>query len=904
MEVTFGTSNPPLVIAACASLCSLPESAVTLSAGPDPLAPPRHVDPATGDSLQGDVTVARYLLRLHPTAPVAQATFPHSDGGPAAAGSSAASTPPPAAASQPFSPGGSARPDVLGRFVLQAEVDQWCDFAHSRSHKSATLDEFRDTCAVLNAHLTTRTYLAGRALSLADVAMWGRVCAHAHFAHMTGPKSAKSFPHLVRWFHHVSAMPFADLATKRVAALSVIEAKAMASPPQDAAGLFRGMRETFASALGAAGGDAALVADLDITVPPPSKDGSTSDADYCFATFKLAKAARMPAPALAAKLAEHLTSQGPALSGGLVVRASSTAAFVNVVLNPHAVAAAGVGEHLRDGSEDRARAARLAENPAKRVVVEFSSPNTNKPQHLGHLRNNLIGLATSNAFSWRGDDVTKVNLINDRGVHICKSMLAWRHFGDGVTPESSGTKGDHLVGRFYVEFETRFRAEYAAWLDSPAAKEVEAGFWKTPAGAKAMEKIRSAKAKAAKIKDEAAKAAALAPLDDLWAQFKSVYKDQFFNEHSALGRETKDMLLAWEASDKDVRDLWTMMNGWVFAGFDATYARLGVKFDRVDRESQTYVLGKEHVQEGLASGIFYKEPNGAVACDLAGLGLKGMARKIVLRSDGTSVYMTQDLGTAIQRIEQLKPDKLVYVVACEQDDHFKSLFAMLGALRPRYDKDSLHHLSYGMVNLPTGRMKSREGTVVDLDDLADEVVSMAGQELLKRTPDLSSDEVARRAEAIGMAALKFFLLAFSSQATIAFDPSRSLDFTGKTGPYCLYSYARIKSMLRKVGVEKVDYDIDALAQLSSDLERAVAVALVNFRSALNAATVGYEPSRVADAVYLVAKSFNSMYTSDDHPLVSCPDPKLRAARFQLACAVASAIKEGLKILSIDVLEEM
>ena len=263
----------------------------------------------------------------------------------------------------------------------------------------------------------------------------------------------------------------------------------------------------------------------------------------------------------------------------------------------------------------------------------------------------------------------------------------------------------------------RFRDEYKAWLETDEAREAEQKFWKTPSGNKSMDKIRSAKVKASKIKDEAAKAKAIEELDDLWSQFKSVYKDAYFNGESKIGRLAKDMLLAWEASDVEVRKLWAMMNGWVFDGFNKTYGRLGVEFDRIDKESQTYVLGKELVQEGLETDVFYKEDNGAVACDLQKLGLKGMARKIVLRSDGTSVYITQDLGTAVQRVEQLDPDRLIYVVACEQDDHFKSLFAILGALRPKFGKDALHHLSYGMVNLPSGRMKSREGTVVDLDDL-------------------------------------------------------------------------------------------------------------------------------------------------------------------------------------------
>jgi arginyl-tRNA synthetase len=490
----------------------------------------------------------------------------------------------------------------------------------------------------------------------------------------------------------------------------------------------------------------------------------------------------------------------------------------------------------------------------KRLLIEFSSPNTNKPQHLGHVRNNLLGASVANLSEHAGFEVIRTNLVNDRGIHICKSMVAYRRFGEGRTPAELGIKGDHYVGDLYVQFETALRAEYAAYTEAGGTLEREA-----------------------------------------W----------FNTEDSSLGSEARAMLVAWEEGDPDVRALWQTMNGWVFEGFAATYERMGIRFEWVQKESETYLLGKELVQEGLAKSVFTRRPDGAVVCDLTQLDQKGVeGAKVLLRADGTSVYMTQDLGTAKMRLDERAPDRMVYVVANEQDHHFKVLFGVLDLLEPGLGA-RCHHLSYGMVNLPHGRMKSREGTVVDADELMDELHRLAAVEVERRYPELDAAEKATRAERIGLAGLKFFLLRFSPQSAIKYDPEASISFDGETGPYLLYTYARSRSILRKAGVDLGDSTLEQsnLARLSTPEEHRVSLELLELARVLPEAAASYDPSRLCSQLYLLARAYNGFQNSREHQVVGV-EPELEAARLTLVAATGAAMKMGLSVLGIETLEEM
>ncbi len=485
----------------------------------------------------------------------------------------------------------------------------------------------------------------------------------------------------------------------------------------------------------------------------------------------------------------------------------------------------------------------------RKVMVEYASPNTNKPLHLGHLRNIFLGYSVSRILQAAGNEVVKVQVINDRGIHICKSMLAWLRFGNGETPQSSGLKGDKLVGKYYVEFDKAFKAEVDALV----------------AGGKA--------------KEEAEKSAPIL-------------------------LEAQEMLRKWEANDPEVRALWERMNGWCFEGFDTTYTRAGVDFDKNYYESQTYVLGKADVLEGLKKGVFY-EKDGAVWVDNT---KEGLDEKVLLRRDGTSVYMTQDIGTAIQRFKEYPGlSKLIYTVGNEQDYHFKVLFIILKKLGFAW-ADELFHLSYGMVDLPSGKMKSREGTVVDADDLIDEVVSEArrmGEELSK-LDDFSDEDKAALYEMIGLAALKYFLLKVDPKKRMLFDPAASIDLQGHTGPFIQYTYARIKSLLRKAGGSD-----DQWIGRSGDLliagallpeERAVIKLLHQFPSVLNEAASKLDPSSLANHTYEVVKAYNSFYQAI--PVMKEEDAGKRAFRLALSAAVASATKKAMWCLGIEVPERM
>ena len=487
-----------------------------------------------------------------------------------------------------------------------------------------------------------------------------------------------------------------------------------------------------------------------------------------------------------------------------------------------------------------------ASNTAEPVVIEFSSPNTNKPLHLGHIRNNLLGWSVSQLLAAAGERVIRVNLVNDRGIHICKSMLAWQRFGNGETPQSSGMKGDHLVGKYYVEFDKHYKQEVA---------ELMAG---------GMEE------------DEAKK-------------------------NAPLMLEAQRMLKLWEDGDEAIRRLWEQMNGWVYAGFDETYARLGVSFDKIYYESQTYLLGKELVQKGLDSGVLFRKDDGSVWCDLTDAGLD---QKLLLRKDGTSVYMTQDLGTALLRQQEFGARQLIYVVGNEQDYHFQVLKIILSRLGFEW-ADSLYHLSYGMVELPNGKMKSREGTVVDADDLIDVMEHDACEICADRGKNVEMDdeEKQRLYHTLALGALKYFILKVDPTKTMLFNPAESIDFNGNTGPFIQYTYARIRSIIRKAGDEKnINIAESAIPQTLNDKEKEVLKLLYDMPATVQQAAASYSPAVIANYCYELAKAFNSFY--QDTPILRESDTQRMRFLVRLCSAVSLGIKNMMSILGIEVPERM
>lgn len=479
----------------------------------------------------------------------------------------------------------------------------------------------------------------------------------------------------------------------------------------------------------------------------------------------------------------------------------------------------------------------------RNIMLEYSSPNTNKPLHLGHVRNNLLGYSVAEILKACGHNVIKANLVNDRGIHICKSMIAWQKFGNGETPQSSGLKGDHLVGKYYVEFDRAYK------------KQIE-------------ELIATGK-----TKEEAEK---LAP----------------------LMLETQEMLRNWEAGNKEVVELWKTMNGWVYDGFSTTYKTLGVDFDKMYYESNTYILGKELVQEGLNKKVFYKKDNGSVAIDLTA---DGLDEKIVLRSDGTSVYITQDLGTAIERFKEFPQlNQLIYTVGNEQDYHFKVLFKILEKLGYDWAKEC-YHLSYGMVELPEGKMKSREGTVVDADDLLAEMFSTAEATTkeLGKVEEFNEAELNELYRTIGLGALKYFILKVDPKKKMLFDPKESIDFNGHTGPFIQYTHARIKSVLRKADVS---YDRTITDTDLNALERELIKWIYDLEACVEESGKLYNPALVANYIYELVKCFNRFF--HDHSILKEENPDKKVFRIQLAKACGQAIANGMKMLGINVPERM
>jgi arginyl-tRNA synthetase len=477
----------------------------------------------------------------------------------------------------------------------------------------------------------------------------------------------------------------------------------------------------------------------------------------------------------------------------------------------------------------------------KKVMVEYSSPNTNKPLHLGHVRNNLLGYSVAQILAAAGYDVVKTNLVNDRGIHICKSMLAWQKWGNGETPESTGEKGDHLVGKYYVIFDKEYK--------------------------KQIENLKLA----GQTEDEAKK-------------------------NAPLIKEAQEMLLQWEAGDDAVIDLWQKMNGWVYEGFGETYKKLGVAFDKYYYESNTYLLGKDIVEEGLASGVFFKKDDGSVWIDLTE---DGLDQKLVLRADGTSVYITQDMGTAQLKYDDYQMDESIYVVGNEQDYHFKVLFLILEKLGKTWAK-GLYHLSYGMVDLPSGKMKSREGTVVDADDLIAEMERTAKQvtEELGKINDFSEEEKEQLYHTIGMGALKYFLLKVDPKKRLLFDPNESVDFQGHTGPFIQYTHARIKSVLNRAIITGIATEPTELAPEERDL----IVTLTQFPETIKQAAAAHNPGAIANYVYEIAKAYNKFY--HEHSILQAEDELVKQFRLQLSAAAAKVIGKGMNLLGIEVPERM
>ena len=480
------------------------------------------------------------------------------------------------------------------------------------------------------------------------------------------------------------------------------------------------------------------------------------------------------------------------------------------------------------------------------VVIEYSSPNTNKPLHLGHIRNNLLGWSVAQLLTANGRNVKKVNLVNDRGIHICKSMLAWLRYGNGETPESSGMKGDHLVGKYYVEFDKHYKEEIRELID------------------------------------------------------KGVEEEQAKKE-APLMVEAQKMLKRWEEGDKEIRSLWEKMNGWVYAGFDETYKKMGVGFDKIYYESNTYLLGKELVQKGLDMGVLFRKEDGSVWCDLTDAGLD---QKLLLRKDGTSVYMTQDLGTALLRHNDFGADQLIYVVGNEQDYHFQVLKIILGRLGFDW-ADKVYHLSYGMVELPNGKMKSREGTVVDADDLIEEMEKTAEEMCRERgkNDEMSADELKELYHILALGALKYFILKVDPTKTMLFNPAESIDFNGNTGPFIQYTYARIRSIVRKaVGEKGLDLTANCGNVAINEKEREVIKMLHDMPAVVEQAAASYSPAMIANFTFDLAKAFNSFY--QDTPILRETDSNRMLFLVQLCAAVSNSIKNMMWILGIEVPEKM
>ena len=557
------------------------------------------------------------------------------------------------------------------------------------------------------------------------------------------------------------------------------------------------------------------------------------EGDITLVVFPFVKAARK-APAMVAQ------EVGEALVGGLIEKYNAVQGFLNLCIAQSywVEQLQAIAKNTEYGQLSRGE----GEKPL--MMVEYSSPNTNKPLHLGHVRNNLLGYSIAKIQEANGWNVVKTNIVNDRGIHICKSMLAWLKFGNGETPETSGKKGDHLIGDYYVRFDVEYKAQ----------------------------------------------------IKELMAQGMD---EETAKKEAPLIKEAQAMLVKWEQNDPEVRALWQKMNEWVYAGFDETYKQMGVNFDKIYYESDTYLVGKGEVERGLANGDFYRREDGSVWADLA---QNGLDEKLLLRADGTSVYMTQDIGTAKLRFEDYPIDKMVYVVGNEQEYHFKVLSILLDRLGFPFGKE-LVHFSYGMVELPNGKMKSREGTVVDADDLMAQMIADAkeiSKDKVNTLPDITEEEANEIARMVGLGALKYFILKVDPRKNMLFNPEESIDFNGNTGPFIQYTYARIQSVLRKAqGVQEFR---SLGVQELSEKELSLIQRLVDYPAAVRQAGDEFSPAVIANYAYALACDFNSFY--HDHSILNEADADKRALRLMLAQTVAKVIKSAMALLGIEVPNRM
>ncbi|MEL7161416.1 MAG: arginine--tRNA ligase, partial [Bacteroidota bacterium] len=574
------------------------------------------------------------------------------------------------------------------------------------------------------------------------------------------------------------------------------------------------------------------------------------EGEFTVVTFPLTRLARKKPDVIAEELGAYLKEHVTEVADYNVIKG-----FLNLVI---------ADAYWKDFLLAEPIQADFGSHPKKdeTVVVEFCSPNTNKPLHLGHVRNILLGWSTSQLLEKAGYHVEKVQIINDRGIAICKSMLAWQKEADGATPESTGIKPDHFVGHYYVLFEQLFQAEYKVWQAGPEGRAVFEKLGKDGQSAEAF--------------------------------FKS-YNKKYFNEHSKIGAEAREMLLRWEAGDAATVELWQTMNGWCYAGFNQTYDALGVSFDKLYYESNTYKLGKDMIERGLEKEVFGTREDGSVFADLTDAKL---SEKTLMRADGTSIYITQDLGTARLRYDDFGAKRMIYVVGDEQNNHFATLFELLKRLEEPY-ADGLYHLSYGMVDLPTGKMKSREGTIVDADDLMKEVIGearLASQERAA-TEGLSPEEQEGIIRQIGLAALKFHIIKVGPQKRMTFNPKESVDMQGQTGPYVQNAYVRTQAVWRKAGADRDVSAAGAYVELAP-VERELISQLYAFPALVSDAAESYDPSVVAMYCYELAKGLHKFW--HDHSILSAETPAAVAFRLQLCKAVGNVLKAGMNLLGIEV----
>ena len=584
--------------------------------------------------------------------------------------------------------------------------------------------------------------------------------------------------------------------------------------------------------------------DVPTTMVQLQKTKAEFEGNLTLVVFPFLKLSRLKPEDTAQQLGDYLAQHCKVVQSFNVVKG-----FLNLTIAP----AAWISLLNRIDSEPRFGEKAVNEQ-SPLVMVEYSSPNTNKPLHLGHVRNNLLGWSLAQIMEANGNRVVKTNIVNDRGIHICKSMLAWKKWGNGATPESTGKKGDHLIGDYYVAFDQHYRAELAEL---------------------------TAKFKAEGMADEEAEKRA--------------------KEDSPLMKEAHDMLVRWEQGDEEVRALWKKMNDWVYQGFNETYKAMGVGFDKIYYESETYLEGKAKVEEGLAKGLFFRKPDGSVWADLSD---EGLDQKLLLRADGTSVYMTQDIGTADLRFKDYPIDKMIYVVGNEQNYHFQVLSILLDRLGFKWGKE-LVHFSYGMVELPNGKMKSREGTVVDADDLMEEMVSAARRtsEELGKFADMTENERNEIARIVGMGALKYFILKVDARKNMLFNPEESIDFNGNTGPFIQYTYARIRSIMRKAEAEGIVLPSVLPNTLPLNEKEVQLIQKLNsFETVVEQAGKDYSPSGIANYCYELTKDFNQFY--HDYSILNAESAEAKTLRLALAKNVAKTIKNGMQLLGIEVPERM